>query len=83
MNKQDEEKAREIIRISNTKQVYDIVDFDSLEEALEEDLIEMARLKEEKTIEKAVEWLEPVFKDLAGYNRGGALIKDFKKYMEE
>ena len=42
MNKQDEEKAKEIIRISNTKQVYDIVDFDSLEEALKEDLIEKA-----------------------------------------
>lgn len=41
--------------------------------------------KQEKQqwIEKACEWLKPVFKDLAGYNCGGDLIEDFKKSMEE
>ena len=33
-------------------------------------------------LDKAVEWLEPVFKDLAGYNCGGDLINSFKKAME-
>ena len=38
--------------------------------------------KQEQMIEKAVAWLEPIFKDLAGYNCGGDLINDFKKAME-
>lgn len=37
----------------------------------------------EKFVDKACEWLDPVFKDLAGYDCGGDLIKDFKKAMEE
>lgn len=43
----------------------------------------MAEWKDKQMIEKACEWLEPVFKDLAGYNCGGDLIKDFRKAMEE
>lgn len=35
-----------------------------------------------QVIDKACEWLEPVFKDLAGYNCSGDLIEDFKKAME-
>ena len=34
-------------------------------------------------LEKAIEWLEPVFKDLAGYNCGGDLINVFKQAMKE
>ena len=37
----------------------------------------------EKFIDKACEWLEPVFKNLAGYNCGGDLINDFRRAMEE
>lgn len=33
-------------------------------------------------LEKACEWLEPTFKNLAGYNCGGDLINDFKNYMQ-
>ena len=32
-------------------------------------------------IEKACEWLAPVFKDLAGYYSGAELLDDFKKAM--
>lgn len=31
----------------------------------------------------ACEWLEPVFKSLAGYYGGAALLDDFKEVMEE
>ena len=34
-------------------------------------------------IEKAERWLEPTFKNIAGYNCGGDLMNDFKNYMEE
>lgn len=40
-------------------------------------------LKKEEVIEKACEWLEPVFKNLAGNCGGTALIRNFKKAMEE
>lgn len=33
-------------------------------------------------IEKACEWLAPVFKDLAGYYSGAELLDDFKNYMK-
>ena len=33
-------------------------------------------------IDKACAWLEPVLKDLAGYNCAGDLIDDFKKAMK-
>lgn len=46
-------------------------------------LLEMAVWKEQQMIEKAVEWLEPLFKDLAGYYCGGDLVEDFKKFMSE
>lgn len=54
----DKEKIEEIIQVSNAYQVYDVVDFDALREALREDLLEMARWKDEchkKEIEKRVE----------------------------
>jgi hypothetical protein len=51
--------------------------------------LDMAEWKDEEHakekqqwIEKACEWLEPVFKDLAGYNCGGDLIEDFKQSMK-
>ena len=44
----DEEKVREIIRISNTNQVYDVVDFNALHESLYEDLMEMAEWKDKQ-----------------------------------
>ena len=33
-------------------------------------------------IEKACEWLGPVFKDLSGYYSGAELLDDFKNYMK-
>lgn len=42
----NKQKAKEIIAMSDTKQVYDIVDFKSLEEALYDDLMEMAKWKD-------------------------------------
>ena len=33
-------------------------------------------------IEKACEWLGPVFKDLAGYYSGVELLDNFKNYMK-
>ena len=33
-------------------------------------------------IEKACEWLEPVFKELAGYYSGAELLDDFKNYLK-
>jgi hypothetical protein len=34
-------------------------------------------------LEKAERWLEPTFKSIAGYNCGGDLINDFKKYIQD
>ena len=34
-------------------------------------------------LEKAEKWLEPTFKDIAGYNCGGDLINDFKNYIQD
>lgn len=76
-----EEKIKEIIRLSNTNQVYGVVDFNALHESLHEDLKEMAKWKEEQLIEKAIGWID--------YNNenGGCNFdeweKDFKKAMEE
>lgn len=60
------------------------------EDDIQNMLIEMAEWKDEqfqeekkKWLDKACEWIEPVFKNLAGYNCGGDLINDFKKAMEE
>jgi hypothetical protein len=36
-----------------------------------------------RMIEEACEWLEPIFKNYAGYNCGMDLVKDFRKAMEE
>ena len=33
-------------------------------------------------IDKACEWLEPVFKNYAGYYCGTDLVEDFRKYMK-
>lgn len=33
-------------------------------------------------LEKAERWLEPTFKNLAGYNSGGDLMNDFINYMQ-
>lgn len=52
----DEEKVREIIKISNTNQLYDVVDFNALHKSLYEDLMEMAEWKDaqiKSNIEKA------------------------------
>lgn len=34
-------------------------------------------------MEKAERWLEPTFKNIAGYNCGGDLMNDFKNYMQD
>lgn len=34
-------------------------------------------------LEKAEKWLEPTFKNLAGYNSGDDLMNDFKNYMQD
>lgn len=34
-------------------------------------------------LEKSERWLEPTFKNLAGYNCGGDLINDFINYMKD
>ena len=39
------------------------------------------RVKE--LLSDACEWLEPVFKNYAGYNCGMDLVKDFRKAMED
>jgi len=41
-----------------------------------------AQWADETMIEKACEWLAPVFKDLAGYYSGSELLDDFKNYMK-
>lgn len=46
-------------------------------------VLKMAVWKDQQMIEKAVEWLEPIFKNLAGYDCGGDLINDFKNYMQD
>ena len=33
-------------------------------------------------VNKACEWLEPVFKNLAGHYSGSELLDDFKNYMK-
>ena len=33
--------------------------------------------------EKAERWLEPTFKNIAGYNCGGDLMNNFKNYMQD
>lgn len=43
-----EEKIKEIIKISDTNQLYDVVDFNALHESLHEDLIEMAKWKDKQ-----------------------------------
>ncbi len=44
----NEGKTREMISISNTNQVYDVVDFNALHESLYEDLMEMAEWKDKQ-----------------------------------
>ena len=34
-------------------------------------------------MEKAEKWLEPTFKNIAGYNCGGDLMNNFKNYMQD
>ena len=74
----NEEKAKELIgcpcptKIRNCEACFDRIK-----------VLEMAAWKEKQMIEKAVEWLEHIFKDLSGYNCGGDLINDFKNYMQD
>jgi len=56
----NEEKIREIISISNTNQVYDVVNFNALHESLYEDLVEMAKWKDEQYKEEKKELLSLV-----------------------
>lgn len=44
----NEEKVREIISMFNTNQVYDVVDFNALHKSLYEDLMGMAKWKDEQ-----------------------------------
>ena len=73
----NEEKAKEMISMSNTNQVYDMVDFNALHEALYEDLMEMAEWKEKQMIEKACEWLE------YNFNMPSDFKEHFTKAMED
>ncbi len=74
----NEEKARELAHFI----LYD-KSYESMDRNIYDKCIEMAKWKEKQTIEKACEWLEPIFKDLVGYNCGGDLINAFKKVMME
>ena len=56
----NEEKVREIISVSNTNQVYDVVNFNALHESLYEDLMEMAEWKDEQYKEEKKELLSLV-----------------------
>lgn len=93
MAKKNEEKAREIA--INNRQNYFEGDIgwgaNTLTSECEcyDSAMTMAELKDEQLevekqalIDKACEWLEPVLKDLAGYNCAGDLINDFKKAMK-
>ena len=53
----NEEKAEEIIQVSDTKYVYDIVDYKSLEIALKDDLMEMAKWKDEQMKSTLVDFM--------------------------
>lgn len=80
----NEEKAREIaIEIEKLSFLRGFGEEGIVIEELKNAALKMATWKEQQIIEKAIEWLEPVFKDLAGYYCGGDLINDFKKAMEE
>ena len=39
-------------------------------------------VRKDALIEKACEWLKPVFKNLAGHYSGAELLDDFKNYMK-
>lgn len=84
----NEEKAKEIIKMSETKQVYDIVDIKSLEEALYDDLMQMAQWKDEQfkaekqaLIDKACEWLEHNVWEYTGFD-SYELSEAFKNAMK-
>ena len=80
----DEEKAKvnDIISMSNTNQVYDIVDFNALHESLYEDLMEMAKWKEQQVIDKTCEWLK-ANADYYISDAGKDWISDWKLDMDE
>lgn len=85
----DKEKIEEIIQVSNAYQVYDVVDFDALREALREDLLEMARWKDEchkKEIEKCSKAKEQqIFAILhqLGYDAALIAVQQFMAVVNE
>lgn len=90
MSNEEKAKINDIISMSNTNQVYDIVDFNALHESLYEDLMEMSKWKEEQMIDKAVKWLNDWFTD-DSCGCGIPITKtareeffnDFRNYMKE
>ena len=61
--------------------------FELFEEYEGQDLLYVCNKTTERTekrlIDKACEWLEPVFKNFAGYYCGSDMVDDFRKAMEE
>lgn len=55
-------------------------DLQKLSGHIDNDSVEYVR--KDAFIEKAAEWLEPVFKNYAGYYCGGELLENFKKAMK-
>ena len=84
MKTQNEIKAKEII----DKFYGSFVPFHAHNKAFEEcvkakyAILEAMEWKQDQLIDKACEWLEPVFKNYAGYYCGTDLVDDFRKYMK-
>lgn len=77
----NEEKIEEIISISNTNQVYDIVDFNALHESLYEDLMEMAEWKDEQFLEEKKKLLSLV-NLLHADEHNQTIIEDLKALLK-
>lgn len=67
--------------MTNEEKIEKMLKFFHGSRTLKDLLLEMAEWKEQQMIDKAAEWLEPIFKNLAGYNCGGDLINDFRRAM--
>ena len=82
----NEQKAEEIAGyVGRWRRVYGYEEVDSSPECKSAALA-MADWKDKefkKEKQRWIELLEPIFKDLAGYNCGGDLINDFIKLMDE
>lgn len=70
------------IELAENISPYDIGGDNAAHYAAKDAALDAMEWKEQQLIDKACEWLEPVFKDLAGYNCGRDLIEDFKQVMK-